>query len=50
MIEKGMRIREITENNGLLLETMKQLQNQNVEVSPAADHGKQEETNCTNTS
>jgi hypothetical protein len=31
-----MRIREITENNGLLLETMKQLQTQNVEVSASA--------------
>jgi hypothetical protein len=36
VIEKGMRIREITENNGLLLETMKQLQTQNVEVSASA--------------
>jgi hypothetical protein len=35
VIDKGMRIREINENNGLLLETMKQLQNQNVEVSQA---------------
>lgn len=35
VIDKGMRIREINENNGLLLETMKQLQNQNVEVHPA---------------
>ncbi|GHJ88663.1 hypothetical protein NliqN6_5065 [Naganishia liquefaciens] len=32
VIEKGMRIKDITENNGLLLETMKQLQSQNVEL------------------
>lgn len=37
MIDKGMRIREINENNGLLLETMKQLQHQNVEVRPASN-------------
>ncbi|KAJ9097656.1 hypothetical protein QFC21_004692 [Naganishia friedmannii] len=32
VIEKGSRIKEITENNGVLLETMKQLQNQNIEM------------------
>ncbi|KAJ9123917.1 hypothetical protein QFC22_000707 [Naganishia vaughanmartiniae] len=32
VIEKGSRIKEITENNGVLLETMKQLQSQNIEM------------------